>query len=630
MLVAVNHSVNELTLLGFVSLCIIALQGPITSICVGSGYFDYDWTILSGVYSEGNCPCCLGDTNGVQQCVLEYAQCGSPEDPMCNCDSQDPACVVNSSDIVVDSVNRENTIAAVDTSNPLKELLAGGAASGAEESYSCVGPVTIDSTGCSEGQIRAVSYLALEQVHLLIFTLSIVHVACGFLLYGIAALRVGWEWGRWEGKEDKHAERVQETLQPYFESLNATLYRRSMTLRRDSMDGSAIRQPEKATIPKQGSCPDGLGEGHPDADEEARGIQNVSSLPSLNKPSAPLPQIVRSDSELKLARRLKRSAKSFRDLVALNRNAWKSMLASARNHFCSVTGWLKTICTHLLLGLGPFLVTKKQYSFLRASFIYTHKMGSGFNFLGHVARSMEEDLSMLVGITPIFWIVTILFWLISGPLGFAIMPAMILNAVVIVGLNVKLYRIIDKVTAKGGSAVRLSTDVFWFNKPQLLLLPMKFCLFMCSFIYASFIFFAWQFSGGSCPFTDGFYPLWVLPWWTIILFNSLIFIHLAAVTFPAYSMAVQMGSDLKSHMLPKRLAKKLLAAVEEAKRHVAMQAKASGADNRQSQFNFLSRSSFKSTTHAAKSSIGEAVKFVVASEVFPTATDAVASEEEEE
>jgi len=43
------------------------------------------------------------------------------------------------------------------------------------------------------------------------------------------------------------------------------------------------------------------------------------------------------------------------------------------------------------------------------------------------------------------------------------------------------------------------------------------------------------------------------------------------VTFPAYSMAVQMGSDLKSHMLPKRLARKLLAAVHDAKTHLKEQ-----------------------------------------------------------
>lgn len=208
---------------------------------------------------------------------------------------------------------------------------------------------------------------------------------------------------------------------------------------------------------------------------------------------------------------------------------------------------------------------------MKASFIYTHKMGKSFNFYQHVTRSMEEDLSMIVGLTPIFWIVTIIFWLISGPIGYAVMPAMIINAIVVITLNSKLVHIVKKVTDTNSIAMMLSAKIFWFNRPQLLLLPMKFSLFMCSFIYGSFLFFVWQFAPNSCPFTDSFYPQWVIPWWTIILFNTVIFVHLAAVTFPAYSMAVQMGSDLKSHMLPKRLARKLLAAVQDAKNHLKEQ-----------------------------------------------------------
>ena len=61
---------------------------------------------------------------------------------------------------------------------------------------------------------------------------------------------------------------------------------------------------------------------------------------------------------------------------------------------------------------------------------------------------------------------------------------------------------------------------------------------------------------------------WVLPWWTIIIFNAVILLHLASVTFPAYSLAVQMGSNLKGHMLPSRFVKKLLKAVDDAKRQV--------------------------------------------------------------
>lgn len=84
----------------------------------------------------------------------------------------------------------------------------------------------------------------------------------------------------------------------------------------------------------------------------------------------------------------------------------------------------------------------------------------------------------------------------------------------------------------------------------------------------SFIFFAWQFGTRSCPFTDAFYPNWVIPWWTIPIVNTIIFVYMGAVTLPAYSLAVQMGSDIKSYMLPQKLTKKLLAVAAAAKEKV--------------------------------------------------------------
>ncbi len=136
------------------------------------------------------------------------------------------------------------------------------------------------------------------------------------------------------------------------------------------------------------------------------------------------------------------------------------------------------------------------------------------------------------------------------------------------------------------------------RRPELMLQPMKFCLFFTSYIYTSFIFFAWQFGSQSCAFTDPFYGnSWVLPWWTIIIFNTVIFLHLACVTFPAYSLAVQMGSNLKGHMMPSRFVKKLLKAVDDARREVEEEERlkrerqGDAADGRMATFNKLFRRS---------------------------------------
>ena len=447
---------------------------------VDPGYFDSSWTVLSHVYNENFCPCCLENTKNVQQCVQEYAKCGNPVDPFCNCDNKDPTCVANVS--YIDYLD-----GALYAPQPEgRRLLAEESGNEGSSRYECEGPVTLDSQGCPEGKIRAISFLVLEQLHLLIFTMSIIHVVCGFVLYGISMLRVRLEWKNWEKEEDPHVAKVEEALQPYFENLNVALVRRSMT-----------RRP-----------PEGEDSPGPEVQEQANGgkqLHQASSAPELESKrdmetgdharkeeenitrghSAGLPRWLTSESRRRTTRTLTRSANSFRHL--LEEHGYLKMVYLRSKKFFKWFG--KGVCyisINTIQGLGPSVVSKQQYMKMRASFIYTHKMGKSFNFYQHVTRSMEEDLSMIVGLTPIFWIVTIIFWLISGPIGYAVMPAMIINAIVVITLNSKLVHIVKNVTDTSSIAMMLSAKIFWFNKPQLLLLPMKFSLFMCSFIYGRY------------------------------------------------------------------------------------------------------------------------------------------------
>lgn len=520
---AVNHSVHEVTLLGFVSLILTALQDSITSICVDKSYVDSSWTVLHHVYREGYCPCCLENTKYVQQCILDYAACGNTAEPFCNCDLKDPFCVP------------EDT----------EEVLG-------EESVYCEGPNTIDGNQCAEGQVNALSFLAVEQVHLLLFTVSIIHVICGFILYGVCRLRVKLEWGRWEKCQTVNSEKVQQALDKYFDGLDA--------------EGSIIGKPknfvEDADVDRNAS--------HLEMDDDANtaaeeGETSHGHAADFQTVSSPLQKALYTDSFAATStKNMNEASKSFSKETHVEKNLMKQCAQKARK----ASKVMYILCFYVVQGLSPFLVTKDQYAKLRASFMYTHKLGSSFDFLGHLILSMEEDLSHLVGISPIFWISLILIWLISGVWGYSLMPAMIVNAVALVVLNAKLASIVQHITNRGSAAVMLEKDLFWFKRPTLLMQLMKVSLFICSYMFASFLFFVWQFSVGSCPFSDAFYTHWVTPWWTIILFNAVMFIHLAAVTFPAFSIALQMGSDLKGHMLPKKLTKKLLHAVEAAKRHV--------------------------------------------------------------
>lgn len=393
---AVNHSVHELTLLGFVSIILLTLEQPISDICVDSAYFRADWTILQFVYGEGYCPCCLESTKNVQKCVLEYASCGDLSgegDEFCNCDGADPTCVYPKEGTVVPP-----------------------------EDQVCNGPIALDGQDqCGEGKIRAVSILALEQVHYLIFLLSIVHVLCGFVLYGLAWLRVKWEWGRWEKQRDVHHEKVSEVLKDYYSDLEKTLQRRSMGRGeghgRSKSEGDGFKDNDPSLI----SCPSRLGEdgggeeaGGSGADRLDEDVQEASEpgqkrmrrvtvdfvddehdtsiqqKPNLERRSATMPKVLGQDgppSGFTLRRSLTR-AKSFQNLAAMERKLRHGALS--RMNQWSRAAWrsAKDKSHSLLQGAGPLLVSQSQYYKLRASFVYTHKLGGTFNFLSHVMSSM--------------------------------------------------------------------------------------------------------------------------------------------------------------------------------------------------------------------------------------------------
>lgn len=55
--------------------------------------------------------------------------------------------------------------------------------------------------GCPDGQVQAVSFLALEQVHYLIFLVALTHVACAILMYGLVTIHQTF-WRRWDNEQD--------------------------------------------------------------------------------------------------------------------------------------------------------------------------------------------------------------------------------------------------------------------------------------------------------------------------------------------------------------------------------------------------------------------------------------------
>jgi signal transduction histidine kinase len=127
--------------------------------------------------------------------------------------------------------------------------------------------------------------------------------------------------------------------------------------------------------------------------------------------------------------------------------------------------------------------------------------------------------------------------------------------------DAKLTHVVRAVTA-GGRARRLREDLFWLGRPRLLLVPIKAALFLISFLFGAWLLFVWQFGASSCPFSDSFYPGWAIPWWTILLLNFILLLHLSAVTLPSFALAAAVGARLAPEMLPPTLSRRLAAVVE--------------------------------------------------------------------
>ena len=85
---SINALVMELTLVGFVSLILTAIEEPIAKACVPYNAADFhSWSLQSNV---AGCNCCLKYTFGVstcsqkeRSCGWEYCNCNYPPEPQC-------------------------------------------------------------------------------------------------------------------------------------------------------------------------------------------------------------------------------------------------------------------------------------------------------------------------------------------------------------------------------------------------------------------------------------------------------------------------------------------------------------------------------------------------------------------
>ncbi|KAI4346352.1 hypothetical protein L6164_007255 [Bauhinia variegata] len=219
-------------------------------------------------------------------------------------------------------------------------------------------------------------------------------------------------------------------------------------------------------------------------------------------------------------------------------------------------------------------VTKVDYFALRHGFIMAHLAPGSeakFDFQKYINRSLEEDFKVVVGISPVIWFFAVLFLLTNtnGWHSYLWLPFIPLIIILLVGT--KLQMIITKMglkihergeVVKGAPMVEPGDDLFWFDRPRLLLFLIHFVLFQNAFLLAFFAWSTYEFSINSCFHHNTA---------DIVLRLSigvLVQILCSYVTLPLYALVTQMGSSMKHTIFDDKVAAALKKWHHTAKKHV--------------------------------------------------------------
>lgn len=223
-----------------------------------------------------------------------------------------------------------------------------------------------------------------------------------------------------------------------------------------------------------------------------------------------------------------------------------------------------------LLMLTP--VRRQEYEVLRACLIATHRLRPNFNFSEYVQHNLEAEYSKVVGISWELWVVIIVVVLVSGVVGW-ITPWMIIAMwILLLVINIRMVMIIRE-TTRGGTANQLHKGVFWFTRSSwVFLVLIRALLFTCSFIFASGLFFAWQFGGDSCFFKNSGMRAYAHQRYVVdVVLACLMLLSLGHVTLPLYSLVNHVSAEVRHGLLPTRVTLRLEELAHKARKQVRQQ-----------------------------------------------------------
>ncbi|KAF6252972.1 hypothetical protein COO60DRAFT_478769 [Scenedesmus sp. NREL 46B-D3] len=598
LLAAVNNLSSELMLLAVAALFLTALEPAITQICLPAGSPMKPW--LANV---NGCACCLAKTKGVTECFIEDRQCPADFKEQCNPEEAFFKARLRKAATLKRFAEHGNSSTAGTATNHTaavappagqgKRLLAAAAAAASPAALggttaATAGPEALvdgahavcsgeylesyEECGHRPGWAPAVTGETLEQVHMLLFVMAVVHILVSVLVLLLSTLKLRlWQHMGGGAAEDHlaHAAALaaaaaasNSSAHTITAGLPASKLQAQPTAAAAVPASAAAAVAEPAAAAAAAAAPaDGSADTH--AADQASGLaRQLSSAAVLVVDAGPA------------------AAAAGGGGAALAAPNWRGRPVAMQGPLSYLRECAELALRQLLLPLHPTL-TKQEYAVLRASFYLTHlrhaahspgddsgtakaattaaesshstgastaaaaaaaasglAQGAGGLYAPYLLECIERDGSKTVGLGLPMWILVLCFVLLSGAIGWATWLFLILAGGLLLAINTSLLATARHMTRGGTVTAQQPGASRWqvLHNARLLLGCIKLMLFFLAFVISQSVYFAAFFGTESCFFSRTGFQKNPVPWYGIMVIDICLLLSLALFTLPLYTI----------------------------------------------------------------------------------------------
>nr|PNR55800.1 hypothetical protein PHYPA_006697 [Physcomitrium patens] len=206
----------------------------------------------------------------------------------------------------------------------------------------------------------------------------------------------------------------------------------------------------------------------------------------------------------------------------------------------------------------------------------THNLPYKYNFHSYMIRSMENEFETIVGISAWLWASVIAFLLVNVDGVTLYFWASFVPVVVVLAIGMKLQHIVATLALETspngavpghfvGALLKPRDQLFWFNRPKLLLHVIHLVLFQNAYELATFVWHVTQFGFHSCLLEQD-------KWFVYVRLAIGLIVQLACSfsTLPLYALVSQMGTHFKKAVVPIRVNRVLHVWHKDAKKRLKL------------------------------------------------------------